>query len=179
MQDQVASPMIVRALTPADAAAYVALRAESLRLEPFSFGASPEDDVASSVEFVRARLTESNRATFGAFNPGLVGAVGINRNATTKGAHKAHIWGMYVAPDRRRAGAGMLLMQAAVEFARGMPGVQQIHLCVSERSVGAAAMYHRLGFRTWGIEPGAMQVDGVVVDEHHMILDLTRSGGSR
>jgi RimJ/RimL family protein N-acetyltransferase len=61
-------------------------------------------------------------------------------------------------------------MAAAIAFARALPGVRQVHLCVS--SPAAAVLYQRLGFRTWGVEPAAMIVDGTLVDEKHMVLDL-------
>ncbi len=65
-------------------------------------------------------------------------------------------------------------MNAAVEFARSLPGVRYVHLCVSEQSGGAQALYERVGFRVWGTEPAAMVIDGGDVPEEHMVLTLPR-----
>ena len=64
------------------------------------------------------------------------------------------------------------MMKAAIAFAASLPGVQYVDLTVSEGSVGATALYERLGFRVWGIEPAAMRIDCVDVAEPHMVLDL-------
>jgi ribosomal protein S18 acetylase RimI-like enzyme len=164
----------IRPLTPADAELFLTIRREALEREPLSFAASPGDDRASSFEFVRAALEDPNQAVFGAFAGGLVGVVGIYRDRTVKAGHKAHIWGMYVSAGGRGAGTGRKLMEAALEFARELPGVRQVHLVVSERTPVARGLYHSLGFRTWGVEPSALNINGELVDDEHMVLLLNQ-----
>ena len=165
--------MIIRALTPADAEPYLPVRREALEMEPFAFGSSPEDDRASSIEFLRTAFARTDQATFGAFAPGLVGTVGISRDGTRKGAHKALIWGMYVRADQRGRGVGRRLMEEALGFARrNFLGVTHVQLCVSDRGLAAAALYQSLGFRVWGSEPAGLCVNGVLTTEHHMVLVL-------
>jgi len=162
---------MIRPLTPEDASAYVALRAESLAAAPFAFAAAPEDDRAGSVDFMRSAFADPTQRAFGAFAPGLVGAVGVHRGRG-KAAHKAHVWGMYVQAAHRGQGLGRELMRAAIAFAQSLPGVTHLHLGVSERAPEARALYEKLGFVIWGTEPSALRVNGIEVAEYHMVLSL-------
>jgi GNAT superfamily N-acetyltransferase len=140
---------------------------------PIAFGSSPEDDIACDADGVRRILGEGDsNVIFGAFAPSLVGAVGLFRERNVKAAHKATVWGMYVSPDRRRAGFGRRLLEAAITHARTLNGVHQLGLAVSDDTPGARALYESVGFRRWGTEPAAMHWAGRLVDEHHMVLRL-------
>ncbi len=166
-------PFQVRLLTPADAEAFVTLRRQALLEEPLAFSASPEDDRALDPGAVRAMLASPGKsAIFGAFAPQMIGAVGIYQDAQRKGSHKAHVWGMYVAPAHRRAGAGLALLQAAIAHARALPGVRQVQLSVSEATPAAQRLYERCGFVTWGREEAALCHEGRTFAEHHMVLFL-------
>jgi ribosomal protein S18 acetylase RimI-like enzyme len=160
----------IRALSPEDAGAYQLLRREALEDAPFAFGSSPEDDRARSIDFVRAMLADPDQRICGAFVPHLAGIVGIYRDRHAKSAHKAHLWGLYVQPAQRGAGLGRALVESALEFARSLDGVTQVHLSVSDEAPSAAALYRLLGFVTWGIEPAALRVGGHDIAEHHMVL---------
>lgn len=159
----------IRRLEPADAGLYVPLRRQALEQEPFSFASSPEDDRAGSVDFVSESLAKPDQAILGAFDTTLVGVVGIFRDHHHKAAHKAHIWGVYVAPSHRGLGLGRTLVEEAVRFAGTLGGVTQVHLTVSERTPAAIDLYRSLGFTTWGVEPDALCVKGVLVPDHHMV----------
>ena len=161
-----------RRLTPADAEVYAALRATMLEQEPLAFLASPADDRASQLEFLRDRLADSESAIFGAFAEQLVGAVGVYRQAPRKVAHKVGIWGMFVLPEHRGRGIARQLMQLALAHARSLPDVLQIALSVSETQLAARQLYESLGFRVWGSEPLALRHGGRVVGEHHLVLPL-------
>ena len=164
----------IRRLRPEDAEASVTLRRAMLADVPIAFLASPEDDVGCDVTFLRRILAEGeDNVIFGAFAPGLVGSVGLVRERHAKAAHKATVWGMYVAPAHRRAGVGRGLLAAAVAHARTLPGIRQVCLSVSDDTPPARALYESLGFRRWGTEPGAMHWAGRFVDEHHLVLPLS------
>ena len=165
-------PVEIRQLTPADAEEYVRVRREALVATPFAFIASPEDDRASSVEFMRTSLAAPDQATFGAFAPTLVGIVGVGRERYRKAAHKAQVWGTYVQAEARGLGIGRKLMEQVVTYARTMPGVTHVHLCVSETAPDAANLYRSLGFRTWGEDSAGISIDGVVKAEEYMVLVL-------
>jgi ribosomal protein S18 acetylase RimI-like enzyme len=124
------------------------------------------------VGFLRSALEDSSQAIFGAFATELVGTVAIYRDRLIKARHKAHIWGMYVSPEGRGQGTGRRLMEAAVEWARGQPGVSQVELVVSTRTPVAKRLYHSLGFTTWGLEPAALCINGELIDDEHLVKHL-------
>ena len=163
---------LVRRLGRDDAADYFALRREALEREPYAFGSSPADDRFQSIELVRETLGDVDQAIVGAFAPELVGAVGIRRLARVKLCHRAELWGMYVRAEHRRSGIGRRLVEEAIQFAREREGVRQVHLAVTDRAAPAAALYEKLGFVVWGVEPAGLLVDGAELAEKHMVLRL-------
>jgi ribosomal protein S18 acetylase RimI-like enzyme len=166
----------IRRLKESDIESIVALRREALRCEPEAFSASPGSDVGRDREFLGRILGQAAaQAMFGALDPQLVGMVGVYREEGDKQAHKAGVWGMYVQPSHRGRGLGASLLAAAIGFARSMPGVTHLHLSASDTAGAARRLYERMGFQTWGIEPASLQVNGRLVDVHHMVLPLARS----
>jgi len=164
---------MIRELRDDDAETYAELRRESLLESPLAFASSPADDVASSLEAVRDLLRRAPESVIiGAFREQLIGAVGLYRDRHLKSAHKAHLWGMYVAPGHRRQGVAAELLQAALRHARTLPGVSWVHLTVSSAAPEAGRLYERAGFELWGTEPEALRHDGQAVVEHHMALRL-------
>ena len=165
--------MQIRSLNSVDADALFQLRREALLDSPLAFSASPEDDIASSEEAVRAQLeNRTGSLVFGAFEGGLHGMLGINRARHIKSARKAYLWGMYVKPAWRGQGAGAALLGAAVTHARGLSGVRTLHLSVSEAAPEALRLYERAGFRVWATEPDSIQVGERLLSEYHMLLKL-------
>lgn len=157
----------------------IALRREALESHPLAFGASTEDDRGLSLEFMQTSLADPEQAVFGAFEgDGLTGMVGVVRAARVKIRHKAHIWGTYVSPHARGKGTGRALLEAAIERARAWPGVEQLHLGVTDAAVAARKLYEAAGFRIWGQEPRALQWEGRFVDELHLVLDLETLAGT-
>ena len=167
----------IRELRDADAESYVVFRRQGLLEAPLAFGASPEDDLAASPEAVRERLRQGPEwVILGAFQDGLVGVVGLMCDRRVKASHKAHVWGMYVAPSHRGQGVGAGLLQAALRHARTLPGVSSVHLAVTSAAAPAQRVYERAGFEVWGTEPDALRHDGRAVVEYHMALLLGKEG---
>lgn len=163
----------IRRLIEGDAEALFALRREALVEAPLAFLASPEDDMASSVEAVQAMLRgETGAVVFGAFDGALAGMAGLYRERALKAAHKVHFWGFYVREAARGRGFGRRLVEAALENARTMKGVTSVHLSVSAAAPQAKALYERAGFQVWGREPEALSHNGRTVAEDHMVLKL-------
>src|SRR5687767_3199565 len=105
----------IRMLTEADAPVFRTLRLRALRDHPEAFGSSLEEEEQEPVEQAAERLRASSpdRCIFGAVVAGqLAGFAAFSRHARPKTAHRAHIGGMYVAPEARRVGAGRALLDA-------------------------------------------------------------------
>jgi RimJ/RimL family protein N-acetyltransferase len=166
--------MELRTLDSADAASFKALRLAALRECPTAFSSSYEEECDIPLAEAAQRLTPNReRAIFGAFEGGdLVGTVGLQREGRRKLAHKAVIWGVYVAPALRGRGVARQLLERALAHARSMPDLLQITLGVNTTNTAAIALYESMGFERFGLERGFLRIDGVLHDELHMMLTL-------
>ncbi len=166
--------MTVRRLTGADAAAFRALRLRGLKEHPDAFTSSYEEDVLQPLEMTERRLADAGgNAFWGAFDNGeLRGMIGLTREARAKNRHKGHVVAMYVAPESGRRGLGRALLQAVIDHARDAVGIAQLVLTVTSTNAAAIELYKSAGFRTFGVEPRAIVVDGEYFDKEHMILFL-------
>ena len=169
---------MIRQLRPEDAEVYANFRRAALLDTPLAFAASPEDDMACSGEAVRERLKQGG-VIFGAFDPALVGTLGLYRDQHIKAAHKVHLWGMYVAPEHQQQGIGAKLLDAAVQYARSLPDITLIRLSVSSAAPAAQRLYERAGFRIWGTEPDSLRHNGQSVTEYHMVLQIGQGGACK
>lgn len=164
---------MIRLLHHDDAETYAQLRREALLDSPLAFASSPDDDLASTAESVRAQLAKAPESVIlGAFRPRLVGSVGLYRDRHQKCRHKAHLWGMYVSPAHRRRGIASELLETALRHAGSMPGVRWVHLSVSSTAREALRLYESVGFSCWGTEPEALRHEDRIVSEHHMAICL-------
>jgi hypothetical protein len=50
--------------------------------------------------------------------------------------------------------------------------VRQVLLTVATTQQAARRLYAGLGFRSIGVEPGALYVNDSYIDEEHMVLDI-------
>jgi RimJ/RimL family protein N-acetyltransferase len=82
---------------------------------------------------------------------------------------------MYVAPEWRGQGIGRLLLKEVVRRAGEISGLHRILLSVSATQSAARRLYATCGFRAFGTEPQALQIEGRFIDEDHMALTLTKS----
>jgi ribosomal protein S18 acetylase RimI-like enzyme len=57
-----------------------------------------------------------------------------------------------------------------------MVGVRQIRLGVNVTNTGARALYRSIGFASYGVEPDALQVDGIFYGEERYVLRLNAVG---
>ena len=165
----------IRNLGPEDAGQLFELRRRAVLEEPLAFLASPEDDLASSVSAVRDQLGHApSSVVFGALDEQqqLVGMIGLSRDRHLKAAHRAHIWGMFVAPQARRQGIGMQLLDAVLRYARSQDGLASVELVVSERKPDARRLYEQAGFVVWGLQPDCVRWEGESAAAHHLALPL-------
>lgn len=165
---------VIRELCASDAEAFAKLRREALLDSPLAFASSPDDDIAGSVEKARDLLRDARKSVvLGAFRPALVGLAGLYIDRHVKASHKAHLWGLYVAPAHRRKGIAARLLDAILRHAATLPGVERVQLSVTSATSGARQLYERTGFRVWGSEPDALRHDGQTVVEHYMALRIS------
>jgi ribosomal protein S18 acetylase RimI-like enzyme len=167
-------PYDIRILTQSDVKSFQALRSRALLEEPESFGSSHEEFVQlAETELAQRLQADSNKLVLGAFSGGrLIGMVGLFRRLGKKAEHKAVIWGMYVEPEHRRRGVARKLMGTAIAGAKALPNLEQLLLTVVTENAEAILLYQSLGFTIYGTEPGALKLDGRLLDEAMLWLDL-------
>ena len=168
--------MHIRELGVDDARAFQALRLVALRECPSAFASSYEEERETPIAVVAERLVATpDRCVLGAWvSSELVGLLGLQREEMRKLAHKAFIWGMYVAASARRRGIGRQLIDRAIVRATSMTGLLQVNLGVNAANTEAIALYESAGFAAFGIERGFMLLDGALHDEIHMVRNVER-----
>lgn len=166
----------IRALGPADLAAYRALRLRGLAEHPEAFTSSAEEEAAKPAQGLAQRLSPRAAAphdvVLGAFDgDALVGLLGMDVDMRAKSRHSGHVFGMYVPADHAGQGIGRRLVEAVIAHA-ARAGLAQLVLTVTATNDAARTLYERTGFAAFGREPGAVVVDGVPYDKLHMIRFL-------
>jgi len=165
-----ASAIEIRRLRAADGAAYREIRLEALSLSPEAFGSSFETESVHPVGWFAQRL-EGGAVILGAFHGSeLVGIVGFVRGDGPKRRHKGALVGMYVQQAARRAGAGRLLVDAALDLAA--QSVELVQLIVVKGNEPAMRLYQSAGFVEYGLEKHALKIDGRYYDDILMAKDL-------
>ena len=166
--------MQVRELTRADAAAFRALRLRALKEHPEAFTSSFEEAVEQPINVAERRLAgESGDRFWGAFVADeLQGMIGLARESRIKNRHKGNVVAMYVAAEFAGQGLGRALVQAVIDHARDVDRLEQLVLTVTHDNIPACKLYNGAGFKTFGVEPRAIQVAGTYFDKEHMILFL-------
>ena len=170
--------MNIRTLTENDAEAYRLVRLRALREDADAFGAAYADEairpLGHTIDRLRAQLAAGD-FTLGAFDDGqLVGIVTFVREPGEKVRHKAHGYGLYVAPEARGRGYGRALLSELLARARNLTGLTQVQLSVVTRQTAARALYLSLGFRPWGLERQALKLGDEYLDEEYLMLFLSR-----
>jgi RimJ/RimL family protein N-acetyltransferase len=171
--------MKIRLLTPADANSYWVLRLEALKNHPEAFLTSYEESVTreNAVEQTARNFTAEGNFTFGAFDQGkLIGVVTLLQEERIKIRHRANIFAMYVTPSSRGLGAGKGLMNAAIQKAKDIEGVEQINLNVTSSNLSAKQLYTQFGFQEFGLEKNALKINGKYYDDAYMVLHLNNTG---
>mgnify|MGYP002362489915 FL=1 len=164
--------VLVRRLTQADASAYRAVRLRALREHPEAFTSDADEEASQPLDVMAQRLGHPERKVWGAFAAdALMGTIGLDREHRVKNRHKATVVGMYVATEYAGKGAGRALINTLLADARAT-GLDLLVLTVTEGNLSAIRLYEHAGFKTFGVEPGAIKVAGRAWAKTHMYLQF-------
>jgi ribosomal protein S18 acetylase RimI-like enzyme len=166
------SEIEIRPITRAEAGAWRALRLEMLRNHPTAFKSSFEEEAARAMEHFADAIGEDGvDVRFGVYRAGqLMGAAGFLREKRAKTAHKGVMGSVYVKPELRGRGVGEALVRRVVDHAR--QHVVLLLCSVVSDNRAARALYGRLGFVRYGLEPRALRYAGRDYDEELLALAL-------
>jgi len=173
---------LVRRLKAADAAAYRAVMLDAYATHPSAFTSTVQEREGLPPGWWEERLGASEAAdasvVYGAFDDtgALVGAAGLSFESRQRARHKATLFGMSVLATARRAGFGRRLVLALLDHARARGGLRVVQLTVTEGNAAAQKLYEDCGFRVFGLEPLAIDVDGELLGKVHMWCDLQADG---
>ena len=135
-------------LTAKDAAAYIDLRRRASQTDPLAFTPPIIHDPGLARDRVEDALGQDRPGTaaciLGVFAGRLVGVLGLARELGAR--DRAQLWGLYVVPEYRGVGVGLSLLSTACDLARGMDGVERLHLRVAAGSRDALRLFERFGF---------------------------------
>ncbi len=125
------------------------LRLRALQDAPLAFGSTYAREAAFEPELWEQRTRENaagERSVAFVLEPWAGMAVGATHDDEPG---VAHLYGMWVAPEARGAGAGRALVEAVIAWATER-GAQRLMTSVEERNAAASALYERAGFSDTG-----------------------------
>jgi len=137
----------------------------------------PEDPVEMRAKALRRWDTALDktgwRRAWGLFDArgDIVGSVHLAGGDLPATLHRSDC-GIGIARPHRGNGFGRGLMEAAIEWARAQPSIDWIELGVFEGNDRAAALYDSLGFTRCGRTPDMFRVDGHVLNDIRMVLQV-------
>jgi RimJ/RimL family protein N-acetyltransferase len=168
------SGLQIRRMEISDAVLYRDIRLEALSKNPEAFGSTFEKENAQPLSWFEAVVGRAD--IFGAFLDGtLVGIAAYSARESSKQAHKALLWTMYVRAAGRNSGLGRSLVAAVIDHARGR--VEMVQLTVVSVNEAARRLYRVMGFVEYGYEKRALKHDGRYFDEVLMVKFLDEEFG--
>jgi ribosomal protein S18 acetylase RimI-like enzyme len=171
----------LRRLSAADRARFRELRQIALTVNPEDFMITVEEEIAVPRLSIEAALELPEACNFflGACTgdpANLVGVVGLLTNGFHKTRHSGRVTSLFVHPQHRRRGiAQMMLERLLTQAAAG--GLRSVRLEVVADNRGAIALYERLGFNPYGLEPAAYRMGEREWDLLLMTRDFVPAAG--
>jgi Acetyltransferases len=154
---------------------YRALMLRGYAEAPDAFTSTPEERAAQPEAWWLNRIAGAggDSVAFGCFDGRtLLGTVTVEFSSKPKTRHKAHLIGMFVAPEARGRGAARMLVEAALDECRAREEVTSVTLTVTDGNEPAIALYSSVGFRSFGVEPMALKTADGYLSKMHMQLAL-------
>jgi len=164
-----------RRLAPGESGAYRALRLESLRRYPDSFGSTYEEEARLAHLPFETAIEEdaAERFVVGAFtDERLVGIAAFARVPGRKRRHRGEITGVFVDPECRGRAVGAALMRKLLQLAFALGDIDQVELRVVSTNAAALRLYAKLGFEQFGLQKDFFKDAGLSWDQ--CFLALTR-----
>jgi len=147
--------IVVRALEKGDLHRYRAIRLSALQRAPMAFGSSFEEENAYSDSVFARRL----------------GTAGMFRHDRRSERHRGTLWGVYVAPEARGLQLGRALVGKVIDHAATQVVVLDAKVVATNEA--AKRVYYALGFKTYGVEPKSLYVQGQYLDQELIYIDFT------
>jgi ribosomal protein S18 acetylase RimI-like enzyme len=168
--------VVIRQLLGSDAAAWSAIRLESLVNDPFAFSGSVGEHMKLGVEAIVERFSHpiDGSINLGAFtDQKLVGTLIFARVQGQKQRHKGRISAVYVSSSERGKGVAGMLLRSLFDLVKRDPTLEQIVVSVSASQNAACDLYRSFGFEIYGTEPRALKIGEAYIDSHDMLLQIT------
>ena len=164
-----------RKLEPGESGAYRALRLESLRRYPDSFGATYDEEAREARLPFEIAIEERKAEKFvvGTFaGDRLVAIAAFARVQGRKRRHRGDISGVFVDPGHRGRSVGEALMRKLLQLAFALEGIDQVELRVVSTNAAGLRLYAKLGFEQFGLQKNFFKDAGLSWDQ--CFLALTR-----
>jgi ribosomal protein S18 acetylase RimI-like enzyme len=145
------------------------VRLRALQDAPDAFWTTADEEVATTADQWRERVSSSDSATF------VAGRDGVDVGLVVGAPHHEHqgdagLYALWVAPDARGDGAATELVEAVVDWARAA-GYHTLRLDVADTNGNALRLYQRMGFQPTGAV-SAFSSPRDHITEHERALDL-------
>lgn len=163
----------IRALGKGDLQMFRAIRLEALQLAPMAFGSSFDVENAYSDGMFARHLEQVNgNVIIGAFeDEQLIGIAGLYRHERISERHRGTLWSLYVSPKARGRQLGKALVEKVIEYAQDRFVILNAKVVATNEV--AKRIYHELGFKTYGLEPKSLMVQGQYLDQNLLYIDFS------
>lgn len=150
----------IRYLSSRDLDDFIRIRADSLKIDPLSFGGSSDQETDTKKARYNLDLDNSENFVLGYYySQEICGMIGFVRNTGMKTRHSGRIWGFFVYPDYRGRGMGWQLLTECIDRIRQIPAVEVVKLGVTNKAPAALRLYEKLGFQPYGRDTMAYRTD--------------------
>ncbi|MBC2887360.1 GNAT family N-acetyltransferase [Ochrobactrum sp. CM-21-5] len=165
--------IMVRVLEKGDLHRYRVMRLAALQHAPMAFGSTFEEENAYSDSVFARRLEQvGGNAVFGAFDgENLLGIAGHYRHERRTERHRGTLVSVYVAPEARGLDLGKALVQKVIDHAAKQVVILDAKVVATNEA--AKRVYYALGFKTYGVEPKSLFVQGQYLDQELIYIDFS------
>lgn len=166
-------PITIRKLQPQESPLYREVRLACLKNIPQFFGYTYEEEILNPKLKFEAFIESDTREhfMFGAFDQEkLIGIAGFERMKRQRDRHRGELVQVYVDANYRGQNLGEKLVRRVLEHAFTLAGLEQAQLSVVAGNKTAIALYEKLGFKTFAVQPKYFKVGETYLDQQFMLL---------